>query len=63
MAKKKGKDMLVVGSKVKEYIRAKKLMCAADVLEAVNACVCCCLDKAAARAQANGRKTVQARDV
>ena len=64
MAKKAGKkEMLVVGSKVKAFIKAKKMMCASDVLEAVNCCVSCCLERAAARAQANGRKTVQARDV
>jgi histone H3/H4 len=60
---KKGEAMLVVGSKVKAYVNAKKLRCAAEVLGAVNACVRCCLDEAVTRARANGRKTVQAKDV
>jgi histone H3/H4 len=63
MAQCGGKEMLVVGSKVKAHIKAKGLMCSSDVLEAINCCVYCCLDKAAKRAEANGRKTVQARDV
>ena len=63
MAKGKGSESLVVGSKVREYIKSKELMCAAEVLEALNCCVKCCLDRAAERAKANGRKTVQARDV
>jgi len=64
MAKKKGgKEILLVGSKVKAYIKAKGLMSSGELLEAVNCCVCCCLDRAAQRAKDNGRKTVQARDV
>ena len=66
MAKKKAgksKEVLCVGSKVKEYIRSKDMMCSADVLEALNSCIHCCLDQAVCRAEANGRKTVQARDL
>ncbi len=62
-SKGKGKEMLVVGTKVREHIKKKGLMCSADVLEAINCCVYCCLDRAAERAKENGRKTVQARDV
>jgi len=57
------KDMLLVGSKVREYIKCKDLMCSSEVLDALNEYVHCCLDKAAERAKANGRKTVQARDI
>ena len=56
------KEMLVVGSKVKNYIKAKGLMSSSDMLEAINNAVYCMLDRAAARAEANGRKTVQAKD-
>jgi histone H3/H4 len=66
MAKKKAaksKEVLCVGSKVKEHIRSKDMMCSADVLEAVNDCIHGCLDRAVCRAEANGRKTVQARDL
>lgn len=58
-----GKEMLLVASKVKNVIKSKGLMCSAEVLDALNDCVYECLDKAAKRAQANGRKTVQAKDV
>ncbi|MFP4026438.1 MAG: hypothetical protein ACLFWL_01420 [Candidatus Brocadiia bacterium] len=56
-------ERLIVGSKTKDYIKSKGMMCSKDVLEAVNEYVYECLDKAAKRAEANGRKTVQARDV
>ena len=57
------KEMLIVGSKVKAYVKGKGLMSSSDLLEAVNDCVYCCLDAACKRAGGNSRKTVQARDV
>ena len=57
------KEMLIVGSKVKAYVKGKGLMSSSDLLEAVNDCVYGCLDAACKRAGANSRKTVQARDV
>ena len=57
------KEMLVVGSKVKNYIKSKGLMSSSDMLDAINCAVQCMLDDAAKRAEANGRKTVQAKDV
>jgi len=59
----KGDKEMLVGAKVKTYVHGKKLRCAAEVLAALNACVRACLDRAAERARANRRKTVQARDV
>ena len=56
-------EILLVGSKVKAYIKSKGLMCSSDVLEALNGCLYRCLDRAVERAEQNGRKTVQARDV
>ena len=56
------KEMLVVGSKVKNYIKSKGLMSSSDMLDAINNAVYHMLDRAAARAEANGRKTVQAKD-
>lgn len=56
-------EMLVVGTKVKNYIKAKELMSSADVLDALNGAICALLDKAVERAKANGRKTVQGRDI
>ncbi len=58
-----GKEMLVVGTKVKNYVKGKGLMSSADVLDALNDTVYKLLDRAAQRAKANGRKTVQGRDV
>jgi histone H3/H4 len=55
--------MLVVGTKVKNYIKGKGVMSSADVLDALNDAVYGLLDQAIARAKANGRKTVQGRDV
>ena len=57
------KDMLIVGTKVKNYIKTKDVMSSADVLDALNSAVYGLLDKAVERAKANGRKTVQGRDI
>ena len=57
------KEMLIVGTKVKNYIKGKGVMSSADVLEALNAALYDLLDKAVERAQGNGRKTVQGKDV
>jgi histone H3/H4 len=57
------KEMLVVGTKVKNYVKEKGLMSAAELLDALNESVYDLLDDAIERAQANGRKTVKGRDV
>jgi len=57
------KEMLLVGSKVKAYVKSKGLNSSGDVLDGLNCCVYECLDKAVARAKANGRKTLRASDV
>ncbi|MBN2209921.1 MAG: hypothetical protein JW709_00865 [Sedimentisphaerales bacterium] len=59
----KGKEMLVVASKVKGFIRGKKMMCSADAVGALSEHVYCMLDKAIARAQANRRSTVRPQDL
>ena len=61
MAKKK--ESLIVASKVKAYIKSKKMMTSSDALGAVNDAVYCILDAAAARTKANRRATVKAQDV
>ena len=63
MAKGKAKEILLVGSKVKAYVKSKGLMCSSGIMEALNDAVYECLDKAIERAEQNGRKTAQARDV
>ncbi len=61
--RKSSKDVLVVASKMKAYIRSKKMMCSADAVQAMSDCVYCCLDRAMARTKANRRSTVKAQDL
>jgi len=62
-AKKAPKEVLVVGSKVRAYIRGKKAMMSGELLAALNDMVHGALDKAIARAQANKRATVKPQDL
>ena len=61
MAKKK--ESLVVASKVKAYIKSKKMMTSSDALEAVNENIYNMLDAAIVRTKANRRSTVKAQDI
>ncbi|MBL7185527.1 MAG: hypothetical protein ISS70_04320 [Phycisphaerae bacterium] len=64
MAKKKeSKESLVVASKVKAYIKSKKMMTSSDALEAISDNVYSVLDAAMTRTKANRRSTVKAQDV
>ena len=68
MAKKKAakaskKDMLVVASKVKAYIKGKGNMTASETLGALNDQVYCMLDAAVKRTAANRRSTVKPQDL
>jgi len=56
-------EMLVVGSKVRAHIRAKKAMMSGELLAALNCKVGCILDAAICRAQANKRTTVKPQDL
>ncbi|MBI4878679.1 MAG: hypothetical protein HY812_03335 [Planctomycetes bacterium] len=62
-AKKGKRDMLVVGSKVKELVRGKGLMAAGDLLEAISERVHEIVDRAATRTQANRRSTMRPQDL
>ena len=62
MAKKK-KESLIVASKVKAYVKSKKMMTSADALEALSGKVYCMLDGAITRTKANRRSTVKAQDL
>jgi len=57
------REMLLVGSKVKQFIKNQGLMTSGELLEALNGCIYCCLERACSRAKANGRKTVKGQDV
>jgi len=57
------KEILVVQSKVKEYIKSKGCMTASDTLDALSDKVCALLDGAIARTKGNGRATVKPQDL
>jgi hypothetical protein len=61
MAKKR--ESLIVASKVKAYIKSKKMMTSSDALEAISEKVYSMLDAAIARTKANRRSTVKAQDL
>lgn len=67
MAKKAkaGGDALFVKSKVREYIKSKDCNTSSAILDggALNDVIISIIDKAVARAKANGRKTVQEKDL
>ena len=60
---KKQKEMLVVASKVKAYIKSKKMMTSSDALEAISDNVYSMLDAAIVRTKGNRRSTVKGQDV
>ena len=57
------KDSLIVASKVKAYVRSKKMMTSSDALGAISDRVYCMLDKAAERTKANRRSTLKPQDL
>ena len=61
MAKKK--ESLIVASKVKAYIKSKKMMTSSDALVSLSDKVYCILDSATARTKANRRSTVKPQDL
>ena len=56
-------EALVVGSKVKDAVKAEGCNSAGDLVDALSAEVASMIKKAAERAKANGRKTVRAADI
>lgn len=68
MAKKKtekkvAKEVLVVASKVKAYVKSKKMMTSADAVVALSDKVYALLDDAIVRTKANRRSTVKPQDI
>jgi histone H3/H4 len=57
------KEVLVVASKVKAYIKSKKMMTSSDAVTALSDKVCAILDDAVTRAKANRRSTVRPQDL
>jgi hypothetical protein len=62
MAAKK-KENLVVGSKIKAYIKQKKMMCAGDLVPKLSDKIYCMLDEAMNRTKSNKRSTVRPQDL
>ncbi|HET9620454.1 MAG TPA: hypothetical protein VFP84_03730 [Kofleriaceae bacterium] len=60
--KAKARDMLLVGSKVRQLIHDAGCNTAADALDGLNAYLYWLVDQATRRAHDNGRKTVRAHD-
>ena len=60
---KKNRESLIVASKVKAYVKSKKMMTSADALEAISDAVYDMLDKAVTRTKANRRSTLKAQDI
>lgn len=59
----KAQDPLVVGSKVKAYIKSKKCLTSGELLPALTAKVAEILDAATERTKKNHRSTVRACDL
>ena len=59
----KTRDSLIVASKVKAYIKSKKMMTSSDALEAISNQVYSLLDDATVRTKANRRSTVKPQDL
>jgi len=63
MAKKEKRESLIVASKVKAYIRSKKMMTSSEAIGAISDVVYGILDAAIVRTKANRRSTVKAQDL
>lgn len=59
----KSKEMLVVSSKVREYLKGQGCLTSGELLSSLNDKVHCILDGAVCRAKANKRSTVKSQDV
>jgi len=59
----KNREMLVVASKVKAYVRNKGMNTSADALGCLSDKLYCVLDEATDRTNANGRKTLKPQDI
>lgn len=62
MAKKKEREIIVVASKVREYVKKKNCNTSGEFISELSNSVYNLIDRALSRAQENGRKTVQAKD-
>ncbi|MHC4551497.1 MAG: hypothetical protein ACYSUT_01830 [Planctomycetota bacterium] len=63
VTKKAAKEVLVVASKVKAYVKSQGKMSSSDSIAALNEQVYALLDAAIARTEANRRSTVKPQDL
>ncbi|MBW8017178.1 MAG: hypothetical protein FVQ82_13420 [Planctomycetes bacterium] len=59
----KGKEVLVVASKVKAYVKSKKMMTSSDAIGALSDVVYATLDAGIKRTKANRRSTLKPQDL
>jgi hypothetical protein len=59
----KERDSLVVASKVRAYIKSKKMMTSSEAIGAINDKMYALLDAAAERTKANRRSTLKPQDL
>ncbi len=59
----RSREVLVVASKVKAYMKNKNMNTSADAINILSERVYSVLDDAVARSKANGRKTIKAQDI
>jgi hypothetical protein len=59
----KVKEVLIVASKVRAYVKSKKMMTSSEAIGAISDKVYCLLDKAAERTKANRRSTLKPQDL
>jgi len=57
------KEVLVVASKVKAYVKSKQMQTSSDAITALSDKVCAILDEATERVKANRRSTVKPQDL
>jgi hypothetical protein len=62
-AKKKDRDVLVVASKIREYVKSNDCNTSGEFIGELSNTVYDLIDKAISRAQGNNRKPIQAKDV
>lgn len=57
------KEVLIVASKVKAYVKSKQMQTSSDAIAALSDKVCAILDEATERAKANRCSTVKPQDL
>lgn len=63
VSKSKSREIAIVVSKVKDYVKSKGCMTSADAVPALSDKIYCLIDMAIARTKANGRQTIKPQDL